>query len=96
MATKKLQIVGSMINTDETLTKTGVAADAAAVGSAINAMEEQIDNIEFPVSSVNGQTGEIQITEVPSCTLADNGKFLRVVNGEIVWSTVPNAEEVGF
>lgn len=89
MATKKLQIVGSIINTDKTLTKAGVAADAAAVGSAI-------DNIEFPVSSVNGQTGEIQITEVPSCTLADNGKFLRVVNGEIVWSTVPNAEEVGF
>lgn len=36
MATKKLQILDSIISTDTTLTKDGVAADAKAVGDAIN------------------------------------------------------------
>lgn len=26
----------------------------------------------------------------------DDGKFLRVVNGVVTWSTVPNAEEAAF
>lgn len=28
----------------------------------------------------------------PTPTSSDNGKFLRVVNGEAVWQTVPSAE----
>lgn len=33
---------------------------------------------------------------IASPTTADNGKFLRVVNGVAAWSTVPNAEEASF
>ena len=35
MSTKKLQIVNRVITTDETLTLSGIAADAKAVGDAI-------------------------------------------------------------
>ena len=40
----------------------------------------------YPVTSVNGKTGAITVREVPSVTAADNGKFLRVVNG--AWAAV--------
>lgn len=33
---------------------------------------------------------------IPSCTAADNGKFLRVVGGVAIWATVPSAEGVSF
>lgn len=36
MSTKKLQIVNRIFTTDETLTQSGVAADAKATGDAIN------------------------------------------------------------
>lgn len=35
-------------------------------------------------------------TFVPSCTTSNNGQFLMVVNGKPTWTTVPNAEGVGF
>ena len=33
---------------------------------------------------------------VPAWTSADEGKFLRIVNGTPTWATVPNAEEASF
>jgi hypothetical protein len=33
---------------------------------------------------------------VPAWTSADEGKFLRIVNGTPAWSTIPNAEEATF
>lgn len=47
MSTKKLQIVGSVIATDETLAQSGVAADAKAVGDALAELitVEDIDTI---------------------------------------------------
>ena len=50
----------------------------------------------YPVTSVNGATGDVTVREVPAVTTSDNGKFLRVVNG--VWSaaTVDNANGVSF
>ena len=38
------------------------------------------------MTSVNGHTGAITVHEVPAVTTADNGKFLRVVNG--AWTAV--------
>ena len=38
----------------------------------------------YPVTSVNGKTGDVTVSEIPSVTASDNGKFLQVVNG--VWS----------
>lgn len=33
------------------------------------------------------------IPEIPACSTADNGKFLRVVDGVATWVTVPSAED---
>lgn len=33
---------------------------------------------------------------VPSCSASDDGKFLRVVDGAAVWTTIENAEGVSF
>lgn len=35
-------------------------------------------------------------TGLPAATEADNGKFLRIVDGNPAWATVQNAAEVSF
>ena len=52
------------IETDTTLTQAGTPADAKAVGDAIAAVEEQLEDIDFeaPVSSVNGKTGAVVLS----------------------------------
>ena len=50
----------------------------------------------YPVTSVNGKTGAVTVREVPTVTTADNGKFLRVVNGVWVAATIDNANGVSF
>ena len=47
----------------------------------------------YPVTSVNGKTGDVTVNEVPSVTTSDNGKFLRVVNG--AWAAVAIADANG-
>ena len=47
----------------------------------------------YPVTSVNGKTGDITVHEVPAVTTTDNGKFLRVVNG--AWAAVAIADANG-
>ena len=47
----------------------------------------------YPVTSVNGHTGDITVHEVPTVTTSDNGKFLRVVNG--AWAAVAIADASG-
>lgn len=47
----------------------------------------------YPVKTVNGKTGTITVREVPTVTTADNGKFLRVVNG--AWTAVEIANANG-
>ena len=47
----------------------------------------------YPVTSVNGHIGAVTVHEVPAVTTADNGKFLRVVNGE--WAAVEIANANG-
>lgn len=65
----------------------------------------QVDNVKqysaqnpppYPVRSVNGKTGVVTIHEVPAVTTADNGKFLRVVNGAWAVAEVDNASGVSF
>ena len=50
----------------------------------------------YPVTSVNGHTGAITVHEVPTVTTSDNGKFLRVVNGEWAAVTIADASGVKF
>lgn len=81
------------IELDTTLTEEGKAADAKAVGDAVNDLNTLIGDesvstqIDFAIS---------QIKQVPASTTSDNGKFLRVVNGAPAWTTVPSAEEASF
>ena len=65
----------------------------------------QVDNVKqysaqnpppYPVTSVNGKTGDVTVREVPSVTTADNGKFLRVVNGAWAVAAIDNASGVSF
>lgn len=53
----------------------------------------ELTNIPYPVKSVNGKTGAVTVREVPAVTAADNGKFLRVVNG--AWAAVEIANANG-
>ncbi len=50
----------------------------------------------YPVTSVNGHTGDITVHEVPAVTAADNGKFLRVVNGAWAAVEITNANGGSF
>ena len=50
----------------------------------------------YPVTSVNGKTGTITVHEVPTVTTADNGKFLRVVNGAWTAVEIDNANGGSF
>ena len=47
----------------------------------------------YPVTSVNGKTGDVTVNEVPVVTTTDNGKFMRVVNG--AWTAVAIADANG-
>ena len=50
----------------------------------------------YPVKSVNGHTGAVTVHEVPTVTTADNGKFLRVVNGVWAAAEITNANGGSF
>lgn len=68
MSTKKIQLVGSILTTDTTLSQLGVAADAKIVGDALAekqpigdyALKSEIPAV--PVQSVNGKTGAVNLT----------------------------------
>ena len=55
-----------------------------------------ITAVQAPVQSVNGKTGAVTVREVPAVTTADNGKFLRVVNGAWAAVEIPNANGGSF
>lgn len=61
-----------------------MAVDNIARGMAAKALGNQ---------GGGGGTGG---SSLPDVTTADNGKFLRVVEGQWAASTVPNAEEASF
>ena len=60
MSTKNLQLIGSAVVTDETLTQSGIAADARATGDAINAIITDAECEEL-LSSLN-ETPEVDDT----------------------------------
>lgn len=56
---------------------------------------ENVDNVKqysasnpppYPVTSINGKTGTVTVSELPTVTASDNGKVLMVVNGS--WQVV--------
>lgn len=70
---------------------------AVGLGNVDNVKQYSASNPPpYPVTSVNGKTGAVTISSLPTVTTADNGKFLRVVNGVWVADTVPSAGGVTF
>lgn len=57
------------------------------------------NNSTLPLSAAQGVTLKTlidNINNILSCSITDNGKFLRVKGGKVVWDTVFKAEEVQF
>lgn len=70
---------------------------AVGLGNVDNVRQYSVSNPPpYPVISVNGKTGAVTISALPTVTTADNGKFLRVVNGVWAADTVPSAGGVAF
>lgn len=51
---------------------------------------EQMNHIEEGLKAAD------DLAQKVAATAADNGKFLRVVNGVATWATITNAEEGSF
>lgn len=70
---------------------------SVGLGNVDNVKQYSVSNPPpYPVKSVNGKTGTITVHEVPTVTTADNGKFLRVVNGTWVAAVIDNANGGSF
>lgn len=65
MSTKKIQILGNLFATDETLTQSGAAADSKVVGDAINALNASVDNIPQPDWNQTDETQKDYIKNKP-------------------------------
>ena len=68
-------------------TKPSYTKSEVGLGNVANVLQYSASNPPpYPVSSINGKTGAVTVSEPPSVTTADNGKVLMVVNGE--WKAV--------
>lgn len=78
-------------------TKPTYTKSEVGLGNVDNVKQYSANNPPpYPVTSVNGKTGAVTVSAVPSCTASNNGQFLRVVNGVAAWSAIANAEEATF
>lgn len=77
---KDISSGGSNIELDNTMTIEGMAADAKAVGDALQKY------------ALKNELGEF----LPKVTTANDGQFLRVLGGVWTVSSIANAEEASF
>ena len=66
--------------------------DPTGIVEATGGIPDYVAN-NAPVTSVNGKTGDVTVSEIPSVTASDNGKFLRVVSG--AWAAVSISDAHG-
>lgn len=70
---------------------------SVGLGNVDNVKQYSVSNPPpYPVTSVNGHTGAVTVHEVPAVTTADNGKFLRVVDGAWAAIAIANANGGSF
>ena len=68
-------------------TKPSYTKSEVGLGNVDNVKQYSANNPPpYPVSSVNGKTGAVAVSELPSVTATDNGKVLMVVGG--AWQAV--------
>lgn len=84
----------TLVETDPTVpswakesTKPSYTKSEVGLGNVDNVKQYSASNPPpYPVTSVNGSTGAVNISTLPNVTISDNGKVLMVVNGE--WAVV--------
>lgn len=70
---------------------------AVGLGNVDNVKQYSASNPPpYPVTSVNGQTGAVTVSALPTVTSTDDGKFLRVVSGAWAAASVPDANGGAF
>ena len=82
----------SDVDAQSTITVNGILKGNGA-GGVTAAMPGTDYLAQAPVTSVNGKTGDVTVSEIPSVTASDNGKFLRVVSG--AWAAVSISDAHG-
>ena len=91
-----MKYIGLFDEKEDIVTKEKLEAVEAAIPTKVSELINDANYItaaQAPVQSVNGKTGVVTVREVPAVTTADNGKFLRVVNG--AWAAVEIANANG-
>ena len=96
MSSEYQELLEKLLNSDTTDVIPQSRAEYIML-TAINSLD--IDTLPEPDSRIEAYLMAL-ITKmgegVPTVTTANNGQFLRVVNGAWAASTVPNAEEASF
>ena len=91
---------GGNITTDTTFSIPGAAADAAAVGQVVTEVGAAFETFGAALNAhaeqIQANTEAVAKAKMPVVTEADNGSFLRVVDGAWAAVSVERAEEVGF
>ena len=87
--------------TTEPLSLDQMAIEIATIENNGEATEEfaYLDKVglqRFWYNTVNKINQIAESYAIPACNTSDNGKFLRVVDGNATWAAVPNAEEANF
>lgn len=77
---------GSDIKIDATLSQSGQAADAGAVGTVLAQANQALTGMNAAIENIGENVEVLASNSLPNVTTADNGKILSVVGGK--WAAV--------
>lgn len=90
------QALEQIAETDTTFTKSGAAADAAAVGAAFAEAQGVFEAFGTAINAHETQIEAVAKAKMPEVTAEDNGKFLRVTDGAWAAVSIEAAEGASF
>ena len=94
---KKIQVSGTTYDVyDNAALHDSSEFDAAGVAQSLVGSHNIDVSAHADIREAINTTKQYIDIRVPAQTSADEGKFLRIVNGISTWATVPNAEGVEF